>query len=547
MATWKKVIVSGSNANLASVQVDNLISGQVVIGGGSGSILTTTAINGTGNIVATTGATGLSASGSFSGSFSGNIVTTLANVSKPNFVAYDVATGTFSYANTGSFMATSASYATSASAAVSASYASNATSAVSASYATSASAATSASYATNATTSSYAFNASASAVTDTTGAGTYFPTFVGGTSGNKGLLTDSTGFSYIGASNTITAGNLLFSGGMYASGAYAGPAFGDGIVVDYVTGNGRISVGAADAITFYNGGVGNTPIVSINTNGAITASYFSGSHIGNLTGTASYATSASYALTASYTPGSGTAVSSSYAASASVAVSASYASNATTAAQTANALSFGGGVSASVASFNGSAAVTTVLNNYQNFTNNTVQKWNGTNFINSNIVDTGTQVQIGAGASSGVNVAAGGINVTGNSTFNNDLSVTGNLTVAGTASFTNTDNLNIRDKFVLINSGSSTLADSGWITQYNAAGSGSAFYLEAASAGTYGRFAVAYDIVGTSTALNADEYVVTAKVNQSAPGAATPTWGGSGTNGQGNMWLTSTGDIYIWA
>ena len=70
MANWKKVIVSGSSANLAALQVDNLTSGQVVIGGGA-SNLSTTAVNGTGNIVATTGATGLVHSGSFSGSFQG--------------------------------------------------------------------------------------------------------------------------------------------------------------------------------------------------------------------------------------------------------------------------------------------------------------------------------------------------------------------------------------------------------------------------------------------------------------------------------------------
>ena len=70
MANWKKVIVSGSTANLAALQVDNLTSGQVVIGGGS-SNLSTTAINGTGNIVATTNATNLVHSGSFSGSFEG--------------------------------------------------------------------------------------------------------------------------------------------------------------------------------------------------------------------------------------------------------------------------------------------------------------------------------------------------------------------------------------------------------------------------------------------------------------------------------------------
>lgn len=68
MASWKKVIVSGSNANLANLQVDSLSSG--VVTGASGN-LTTTTINGSGNIVATSGATGLSVSGSFSGSFFG--------------------------------------------------------------------------------------------------------------------------------------------------------------------------------------------------------------------------------------------------------------------------------------------------------------------------------------------------------------------------------------------------------------------------------------------------------------------------------------------
>jgi len=44
---------------------------------------------------------------------------------------------------------------------------------------------------------------------------------------------------------------------------------GDGIVVDYTTGNGRISVGAGDNLTFYNGGVGNTPIMEFNQYGAL--------------------------------------------------------------------------------------------------------------------------------------------------------------------------------------------------------------------------------------------------------------------------------------
>jgi hypothetical protein len=112
MASWKKVIVSGSTANLAALQVDNLTSGSVVIGGGAVSNLTVRTINGTGNIVATTGATGLSASGSFSGSFLGNLTSTLANANQANVVGYDIATGTFSYQGTGSFTAATASYIT---------------------------------------------------------------------------------------------------------------------------------------------------------------------------------------------------------------------------------------------------------------------------------------------------------------------------------------------------------------------------------------------------------------------------------------------------
>jgi hypothetical protein len=71
MASWKKIIVSGSSAELAALQVDNLTLNQVVIGGGDAGNLTTTAINGTGDIVATNNAT-VDISGSFSGSFFGD-------------------------------------------------------------------------------------------------------------------------------------------------------------------------------------------------------------------------------------------------------------------------------------------------------------------------------------------------------------------------------------------------------------------------------------------------------------------------------------------
>jgi len=216
------------------------------------------------------------------------------------------------------------------------------------------------------------------------------------------------------------------------------------------------------------------------------------------------------------------------------------------------ALTFGTGVSGSISSYNGSTAATFAISGSAALSTNVVSKWTGTGLANTNITDTGTQVQVGAGASSGLSVAAGGINVTGNSTFNNNLTVTGDLTVNGTASFVNSDNLYVKDKFILINSGSNTLADSGIVVAYSTGSGGSgpigsAIFLEAASAGTYGRWAFAYDVSGSATSVAADEYVVSAKIGQgSGPGATNPTWGGA-TNGTGNMWVTTAGDIYIFS
>jgi len=257
--------------------------------------------------------------------------------------------------------------------------------------------------------------------------------------------------------------------------------------------------------------------------------------------TASYAITSSYVQTAQTASYVLQAVSASYSTTSSYALTASYVVSAGT---LLNALTLGTGLIGT--SYNGATAVTTAISGAAALTTNLVPKWTGTGFANSNITDTGTQVQVGSGASSGLSVAAGGVNVTGNSTFNNDVTVTGNLTVNGSATLVNSTNTYIKDQFLQIASGSTALTDAGIIAQYNTAGSGSAFYLESTSAGTYGRWAVAYDLIGTVTSATPDEYLVTTKINASAPGAAVPTWGGA-TNGVGNMWVTTAGDIYIYA
>ena len=69
----------------------------------------------------------------------------------------------------------------------------------------------------------------------------------------------------VSGSVTLT-GNLVaysanVSNGLYSRGVYTGGTYSDGIVVDYSTGQGRISVGAADGIGFYNAGIGATALI----------------------------------------------------------------------------------------------------------------------------------------------------------------------------------------------------------------------------------------------------------------------------------------------
>lgn len=183
-------------------------------------------------------------------------------------------------------------------------------------------------------------------------------------------------------------------------------------------------------------------------------------------------------------------------------------------------------------------------------TNNQIPKYSNNNLSGSHISDTGTQIQIGTGATQGLSVAAGGINVTGNSTFANNLTVNGDLVVAGTASFQNQTSLLISDRFILLASGSTTITDAGIIANSGVNNSGSAWYLEAGSAGStgpYGRWAVAPNVNAGASAANPDEFAVTVKIDASANPSAAPTWGGA-SNGSGNMWINNTtGDIFIYS
>ena len=64
-------------------------------------------------------------------------------------------------------------------------------------------------------------------------------------------------------------GDITATGGYLASGSFNN-TFLDGTIVDYVTGNGRVTVGPADGFTLYNGGTtARNTLLALNTNGAL--------------------------------------------------------------------------------------------------------------------------------------------------------------------------------------------------------------------------------------------------------------------------------------
>jgi hypothetical protein len=206
-------------------------------------------------------------------------------------------------------------------------------------------------------------------------------------------------------------------------------------------------------------------------------------------------------------------------------------------------------VSAGVVSIEGNNIIT--ANNFGSGIATFLATPSSANFASALTDETGTAGSVVFSASptftGTANFAA--IGATGNLSVGGNAAILGDLLVQGTASFQNTQNLLVADKFILLASGSTTLNDGGIIVAYNTAGSGSALFLEAGTAGstgTYGRFAVAYDVASGVSTQAADEFVVTAKTAASPP-PGVPTWGGA-ANGYGNIHVNSAnGDIFIYS
>jgi hypothetical protein len=151
------------------------------------------------------------------------------------------------------------------------------------------------------------------------------------------------------------------------------------------------------------------------------------------------------------------------------------------------------------------------------------------NVLNSSV----STINLGAdpaGGATAINIGS----TTSTTTINDDLVVVGDLTVNGDLAYLNVTNLYVEDRFILLNSGS-TSGDGGIIVQSGSSDQGKAFFYDE----TENRWAYADGISGSATSATADAFA--AMVIQSD---------GEGDEvyqKTGNIRVTTTGEIFIYS
>ena len=170
---------------------------------------------------------------------------------------------------------------------------------------------------------------------------------------------------------------------------------------------------------------------------------------------------------------------------------------------------------------------------------------------NTGLTFSGTANEVELSTNTVSTVGGGGnvvIGLPNDVTIANDLTVLGDLEVSGTASFKHSENLDIADKFITLSSGSTTATDGGIIVAQAASGVnqvGEGYGFDA----SVKRWGVTSSLSNNSGAIVPKDYMVTARATDTsgaAPSAA-PIFGGSSA-GYGNIHVdTSTEEIYIYA
>ena len=161
-------------------------------------------------------------------------------------------------------------------------------------------------------------------------------------------------------------------------------------------------------------------------------------------------------------------------------------------------------------------------------------------------VDLGSEVLQVAGTANEIETSAAGqvitVGLPNDVTVTNDLTVGGDLIVQGTQTNLNTANLDIEDRYILVNSGSATIGDSGIIFggSTGVAQQGHALIWDASYNSNDGRLAVVNSLSSNATGDQTPNYHVAGVLNGTEAQAAT-----AQIDHDGNIRIES-GDIFIY-
>ncbi len=214
----------------------------------------------------------------------------------------------------------------------------------------------------------------------------------------------------------------------------------------------------------------------------------------------------------------------------------------------------GTGTGVTIASNTGEGSSPTIAVDYGSNANEAVQG-NQTISVSgtANEVEiTGTTAQaLGGGASYTIGLPSDvtigqDLTVTRDLTVSNDLDVSGDLKVAGTASFSHSTNLAVADKYILLNSGSSSTGDGGFVVQQGTNGTGELFGYDKDS-GTGGRWGVVSGFnADTSGDFTPAAFMATVSTGTATTAATIATAVGTTYSKAGNIYTVSSGDNDIW-
>jgi len=119
--------------------------------------------------------------------------------------------------------------------------------------------------------------------------------------------------------------------------------------------------------------------------------------------------------------------------------------------------------------------------------------------------------------------------------------ISGNLTVAGTASFQNTQNLDVADRFIRMASGSTAVGDGGIVVQQTGPANGEAFAYDAATT----RWSMTGSFDPSTEAYTPDAFV--SAIVEGGAGVDTPAAVVAKYNKKGNIFVGANEDIYIYS